>query len=60
MVLNDELRGDRCPGTQREGRRPVQLVIRERAHCGGCLTTVPAQEFERLRLRDSSMFLSIL
>jgi hypothetical protein len=31
VVFNDELRGDRRAEAQREGRRPIQLVIRERA-----------------------------
>ena len=31
VVLNNELRGDRCAIAQGEGRRPIQLVIGERA-----------------------------
>jgi hypothetical protein len=45
VVLNDELSGDRRVEAQREWRRLVQLVIRERAYRGGRLPTVPAQEF---------------
>ena len=55
VVLNDELRGDRRAEAQREGRRLIQLVIRERAYCGGGLTTVPAQEFKRGGLRYPGM-----
>ena len=51
VVLQDELRGDRRGEAQREGRRSVQIVIRERPHRGGRLATVPAQEFERGGLR---------
>src|SRR5882724_2396673 len=38
-------------GPQRQWCRSVQLVIREGAHRGGRLTTVPEQEFERGGLR---------
>src|SRR6266498_4577649 len=60
MVLNDELRGDRRTEAQREGSRPVQLVIRERAYRGGRLTTVTAQEFERGGLRYTRLVLGVL
>src|SRR6266508_461052 len=60
MVLNDELRGDRCTKAQREGRRPVQLVLRERAYRGGRLTTVPAQEVKRGDLRYPRLVVCVL
>ncbi len=55
MVFNDELRGDRRAKAQREGRCPVQLVIRKLAYRSDRLATVPAQEFERCGLGYSRL-----
>jgi hypothetical protein len=60
VILNDELCCDRRAETQRGGRRPIQLVIRERAYCGGHLTTVPAQEFKRSCLRYPCLLVGML
>ena len=60
VVLNDELRGDRCAIAQREGRRAIQLVIRKRAYRSGRFTTVPAQEFECDSFRDPRLFVGML
>src|SRR5262245_24820491 len=51
VVLNDKLRGNRRAKAQREGSRPVQLLIRERPHRVGRFTAVPAQDCERGSLR---------
>ena len=47
VVLDNELRCDGGAEAQREGRRLIQLFIRERAYCVDRSLTVPAQEFER-------------
>ena len=60
VVLQDELRGDWRAEAQGEECRPVHLVIRERANCGGCLSTFLAQEFERCGLRDPSVVAGML
>jgi hypothetical protein len=60
VVFNDELRGDRCAEAQGEGRRLVQLFIRERAYRGGRLTTVPTQEFECGGLRYPCLVVGML
>src|SRR5580698_3326571 len=56
VILNHELRGNRRAETEREGRRAVQLSIRECADRRGRLTAILPQKFERLRLRYPRVF----
>src|SRR5437879_12467408 len=60
VVLHDELRCDRRGEAQREGSRPVELLIREFANGYGGLPTVLPQEFERGGLRDPRLIAGML
>src|SRR5215216_3743086 len=60
VVFNDELRCNRRAVAHREGRRSVQLLIRERANRGGRLAAVPAQEVERCLLCYLCLLLGML
>jgi hypothetical protein len=57
VILYYILRCDRRGEAQRKRRSPVQLFIRERAHRGGRLAAVLAQEFQRLRLAFAVVFI---
>jgi hypothetical protein len=60
VVLQDELRGDRCPEAEREGRRSIQLIIAERADSFRRLATVLAQEIKCNDLRDFGVLTSVV
>ena len=59
MVLNDELSRYRSAKTQRERRRVIEFLIREGPHRHGRISAVPPQKFERGRLRNLSILLSM-
>src|SRR5215469_17014106 len=59
MVLYNELSRHWRPKTQRERRRVIEFLIREGSHRSGRLTAVLPQEFERGRLRNLSIVLSM-
>jgi hypothetical protein len=59
VVLNDELRGDWRAEAQGERRRPIQIVIGKSANCSGRLTTIPAQEFDRVSFGHLGIFLGM-
>ena len=60
MILNDELRGNRCAEAQGKGCRPVQFLIRKCAYRGGGLKAVPTQKFERGGLGYSRLVVGML
>jgi hypothetical protein len=59
MVLNDELSRNRSAITQREGRRPIQLFIREVTHGVRSLVAVSPQKLQGIGLCHSRMISSV-
>ena len=59
VVLEDELCGNRCAETQREGRCAIEFFVGKRADRFGCLTAIAAQEVEHGSFRNLLMITGV-